>query len=167
MKKGREHLTQMLGESWENILEYLAFNGKITEKERQMFLDYFIYYTGRGEMKMILENHDISKSDLDKQMADLLIIVKATYKSLLAKALHFESLERKFNKLKFQNLQKSVFADDLFTNMRDARFLQKLDIKTVSDLLTKQINNKKTKTAEAENARLLHITQVIIDKIGL
>lgn len=165
-KKVRENLTQILNEDWDKILKYLVAKGEITERDRQMFLDYFIYYISPGDTKLILENHAIKESAIDSKMKEILLLVKSANKNLIRKALHFESLEYKFNELKFQNLQRNVYSDALFTNMRDARFLQKLNIKTVADLLTKELNPKQTKEAKKENDRLIRITQEIVNILG-
>jgi hypothetical protein len=165
-KKLRENLTQILNEDLDKILKYLITKGEITERDRQMFLDYFIFYISPGDTKLILENHAIKESNIDSRMKEILLLVKKANENLLRKALHFESLERKFSELKFQNLQRNVYSDALFTNMRDARFLQKLNIKTVLDLLTKELNPKQTKEAQKGNVRLIRITQEIVDKLG-
>lgn len=167
MPRTKKDQLQDFGYSWNTMLKHLVQKDLITDNERDMFLDYFFFYSSDKEIKFISEKYKISKADLQKRMEEISALVQQTFRDLYIDAMKFNAFRDKLETLKFQQMHKMIFVDAFFTKMSDVNFLYKIGIKTLIDLLTKELNPKKTKSAQKENERLLRITQEIIDKIGL
>ena len=126
MPRTKKDQLQDFGYSWNTMLKHLVQKDLITDNERDMFLDYFFFYSSDKEIKFISEKYKISKADLQKRMEEISALVQQTFRDLYIDAMKFNAFRDKLETLKFQQMHKMIFVDAFFTSKGKRAFCTQL-----------------------------------------